>query len=156
MKKKKPGLKLTLIGYGLGVGKTRREALYDVTYELVELLSDHKDLGMLAIEMVAVTQLPKELEFLCSSIDSVLKTHCNSPLRARAVIVTELRRIARLRHEQIPHSMKNPLNESNSDRMIIGGVRTPIHLRMSQKEQKAYFKAMDEFRRQNGSVLGKP
>jgi hypothetical protein len=91
----KQGLKLKLIAYGLGIEKTRREILYAATFDMIQAFSQYKDVGRLALEMVGMTPRANELQFMCSSFDSILKKHYKSPMRARAVLVTELRRTVR-------------------------------------------------------------
>jgi len=82
-----------MIASGLGIDKMRRENLYALTYGLVENYSHHRILGHLADEMFELTQDRSELRFMCSSFDGVLKKFYNSPLTARATLVTALRQI---------------------------------------------------------------
>jgi len=91
----KIGLKLKLISIACLIEKSRSESLYAVMFDYVEIYSRDKDMDRLSFAMLGMTQRANELHFMCSSFDSILKKYYKAPLRARAVLVTELKRTIR-------------------------------------------------------------
>ena len=85
-----PGFELKLIARGFEITTARRENLYELTYELVKMFSEHKDLDRLAEDMIILTKDGDELQFMCFSFDAVLKKYYKSPSSARSVLFTSL------------------------------------------------------------------
>jgi hypothetical protein len=85
-----PSLKLRLYAFELGIPRSRRNDLFAAAQELTGKFAEHRDIQILAYEVVGRSRGSNEIRFLCHAIDQTLRSRFKSPYRARAMIFTVL------------------------------------------------------------------